>query len=316
MKPAIDLPDDPALPGVGAIRALGLARAIPALGLDGRGIELALRGYTPGSRATIAACAGNRRFVVKAYAADPASEAEAYRALAAGLGGDSGARVPPLLVCDHDFRVLVIGWLDGATTHELLKTGQGERAGELGARWLERAFSLPVPLGQQLGAGYVLCEAGRSVTELVAADPTLRVAASAVGEALADSQPSDGVPRLVHGALYDRHVLDQDDAVGVIDWRHFGRAAGTRRRHVLGHGDANRAARRGRGAGGGERSSGVSGRDAAVLGRRRPGLVPGSGVAASRPASAEAAQGRLARAGSGAPGRSRPAAEVDPRRFL
>ncbi|PYO69838.1 MAG: hypothetical protein DMD69_01580, partial [Gemmatimonadetes bacterium] len=94
--------------------------------------------------------------------------------------------------------------------------------GELGARWLERAFSLPVPLGQQLGAGYVLCEAGRSVTELVAADPTLRAAASAVGEALADSQPSDGVPRLVHGALYDRHVLDQDDAVGVIDWRHFG----------------------------------------------------------------------------------------------
>src|SRR5881396_1996078 len=85
MKPAIDLPDDPALPGVGAIRALGLARAIPALGLDGRGIELALRGYTPGSRATIAACAGNRRFVVKAYAADPASEARVYRALAAGL---------------------------------------------------------------------------------------------------------------------------------------------------------------------------------------------------------------------------------------
>jgi len=222
MKPAIDLPDDPALPGVGAIRALGLARAIPALGLDGRGIELALRGYTPGSRATIAACAGNRRFVVKAYAADPASEARVYRALAAGLGGDSGARVPPLLVCDHDFRVLVIGWLDGATTHELLKTGQGERAGELGARWLERAFSLPVPLGQALGAGHVLCEAGRSVTELVAVDPTLRAAASAVGEALADSQPSDGVPRLVHGALYDRHVLDQDDAVGVIDWRHFG----------------------------------------------------------------------------------------------
>src|SRR5205809_761915 len=193
MKPAIDLPDDPALPGVGAIRALGLARAIPALGLDGRGIELALRGYTPGSRATIAACAGNRRFVVKAYAADPASEARVYRALAAGLGGDSGARVPPLLVCDHDFRVLVIGWLDGATTHELLKTGQGERAGELGARWLERAFSLPVPLGQALGAG-------------------------------------------------------------------------------------------------GARTSGVSGRDAAVLGRRRPDLVPGSGLAASRPASAEAAQ--------------------------
>ncbi len=222
MKPATDLPDDPALPGVGAIRALGLARAIPALGLDGRGVELVLRGYTPGSRATIEVREEQRHFVVKAYTADPAAEAGLYQALAAGLGGDSGTRVPPLLAWDHDFRVLVIGWLDGATTHELLKTGQGERAGELAARWLERAFSLPVPLGQALGAGHVLCEAGRSVTELVAVEPTLRAAASAVGEALADSQPSDGVPRLVHGALYDRHVLDQDDAVGVIDWRHFG----------------------------------------------------------------------------------------------
>src|SRR5206468_3247206 len=108
---------------------------------------------------------------------------------------------------------------------------------ELAARWLERAFSLPVHLGQQLGAGHVLCEAGRSVTELVAADPTIRAAASAVGEALADSQPSDGVPRLVHGALYDRHLLDQDDAVGDRLATFRTGTAGTRRRHVLGHGD-------------------------------------------------------------------------------
>src|SRR5207245_538266 len=105
------------------------------------------------------------------------------------------------LVCDQDFRVLVIGWLDGATTHELLKTGQGERAEELAARWLERACSLPVPLGQQLGTGHVLCEAGRGVTEVVAAHPTLRAAASAVGEALGHSQPSDGVARVVGGAV-------------------------------------------------------------------------------------------------------------------
>src|SRR5437867_11218184 len=167
MKPAIDLPDDPALPGVGAIRALGLARAIPALGLDGRGIELALRGYTPGSRATIAACAGNRRFVVKAYAADPASEAEAYRALAAGLGGDSGARVPPLLVCDHDFRVLVIDRLHGASTHELLKTGQGVRAVVMASSWLELSSSLPMLLVLALVVGWMLSCTGRIVIELV-----------------------------------------------------------------------------------------------------------------------------------------------------
>jgi len=222
MKPAIDLPDDPALPGVGAIRALGLARAIPALGLDGRGVELVLRSYTPGSRATIEVRAEHRHFVVKAYTADPAAEAGLYQAVAAGLGGDSGTRVPPLLAWDHDFRVLVIGWLDGVTAHELIKRGQGERAGELAARWLERARSLPVRLGAPCGAGHVLCNAGRWVTDLVATDAGLGAAATVVGEALADSQPTEGVPRLVHGALYDRHVLDQGDGPGVIDWRRFG----------------------------------------------------------------------------------------------
>src|SRR5216117_1021526 len=95
MKPATDLPYDPALPGVGAIRALGLARAIPALGLDGRGVELVLRGYTPGSRATIEVRAEQRHFVVKAYTADPAAEAGLYQALAAGLAGTRGPGCRP-----------------------------------------------------------------------------------------------------------------------------------------------------------------------------------------------------------------------------
>ena len=95
MKPTTVLPDDPALPGLVAIRASGLARAIPALGLEDRSIDLVLRGYTPGSRATIETRAGQRSFVVKAYAHDPAPEAELYETLAAGLAGESGVRVPP-----------------------------------------------------------------------------------------------------------------------------------------------------------------------------------------------------------------------------
>src|SRR3989441_11545032 len=76
-----------------------------------------------------------------------------YQALgAAGLAGDSGARVPPLLAWDHDLRVLVIGWLDGPTAHDLVKQGQGRHAGELAAQWARRTASLPVKLGLPVGA--------------------------------------------------------------------------------------------------------------------------------------------------------------------
>src|SRR5206468_9054343 len=54
-------------------------------------VELALRGYTPRSRATFEVRVGRHRFAVKAYANDPGREAALYKALgAAGLAGVSG----------------------------------------------------------------------------------------------------------------------------------------------------------------------------------------------------------------------------------
>src|SRR5436853_146583 len=160
MGPTAALPHDPRLPGLVATRCSGLARAIPALGLpqEGGGVELVLCGYHPGARATLDARVGQRRFAVKTFADDPAPEAALYQALgAAGLAGDSGARVPPLLAWDHDLRVLVIGWLEGPTTHELVKQGQGRRAGELAAQWVQRTVSLPV----ELDAGMFLATLSR-----------------------------------------------------------------------------------------------------------------------------------------------------------
>ena len=125
MKPTTVLPDDPALPGLAAIRVAGLARAVPALGLDGGSVELVLRAYQPGSHATLEARAARRRFAVKAYADDPAPEAALYEAIAAGLVGDSRIRVPPLLARERDLRLLVVAWLEGPTAHELLRRGQG-----------------------------------------------------------------------------------------------------------------------------------------------------------------------------------------------
>src|SRR5439155_26308249 len=114
MRLASDLPDDPALPGLEAIRAVGLAASLPVLGLEGCSVELLLRRYHRGVRAAFEARAGHRRLAVKAYAEDPSSEAELYLAFAqAGLAADLRIRVPPLLAWDRDLRVVVTGWLEG-----------------------------------------------------------------------------------------------------------------------------------------------------------------------------------------------------------
>src|SRR2546430_7974548 len=132
LKATSEVPDDPALPALATMRAAGAAGAIRAPGLGDGPIEFSLRSYSPGSRATFEACAGDRRVAVKAYAEDPSPEAELYEALAAaGLAGDSGVRVAPLLTWDRDLRVLVNGWLEGPTANQLVKCRQGRRAGAL-----------------------------------------------------------------------------------------------------------------------------------------------------------------------------------------
>lgn len=223
MTATTNIPNDRALPAIVATLAAGLASAIPALALEDRNADLLLRGYTPGKRATFELRAGHHRFAVKAYAEDPALEAALYEALAAeGLAGNSGVRVPPLLARDSALRVLVIGWLEGPTAKELVEAGQGKHAGELAARWLRRAASLPVKFGPPIGAARILDKARHWVAALVAVDPALGTAATAVAGILARTQPRESTPHLVHGSLYARHILDLGDDPGVIDWERFG----------------------------------------------------------------------------------------------
>jgi hypothetical protein len=218
-----DLPVDPALPGLSAIRAKGLAGALPELGLGDRPVELRLCSHAPGSRATFEVRAAHRRFAIKLYADDAAPEAELYGALTrAGLAGDRGARVPRLLTWERDLGVLVLGWLEGEPANQLIKDGQGARAGELAALWLRRAAALPVTVGPPCGAGRMLYQAGVSVAALSSVDPGLGAAARVVARSLGRGQPREGAPRLVHGTLYARHILDLGDGPGVIDWQQFG----------------------------------------------------------------------------------------------
>jgi aminoglycoside phosphotransferase (APT) family kinase protein len=223
MKPTAEIPDDPALPGLTAIRAKGLAAAVPALGLGPGPVELVLRGYTRGARATFEARVDGRRFAFKALADDPGPEAELYQALgAAGLTGETAPRAPRLLAWAPDLRVLVISWLDGQPASELIKNGLGRRAGELAAAFLWRAASLPIKLGPSCGPGDLLYQVGKAVAELAAADAGVGDAAKRVARVLKGTQPKNGSPRLVHGTLYARHILDLGDGPGVIDWQRYG----------------------------------------------------------------------------------------------
>ena len=223
MRTTSEIPDDPALPALVAIRASGLAGAIPCLGLEGCPVRLELRRYHPACRATLEARVGYRRLAVKAYADDPADEVRLYQALAAaGLAGDSGIRAPSLLAWDRELRVLVISWLEGPTAQQLVERGLGRRAGELAASWLRHAASLSVKFGPPFGAVRRLEQARKWADALSAAVPSLGNAATGLIGLLARTQPKEGSPRLVHGSLYAHHVLDLGDGPGLIDWQKSG----------------------------------------------------------------------------------------------
>ncbi len=216
------LPDDADLPGLMAIKTLGLARAIPALDLPEGPVELINRGYTEGSRITLEARAGQRRFAVKSYAGDPSDEAALYEHLAsAGLTTASGCCAPPLLLWERPLRVLVIGWLEGPSAEDLLLSGQGARAGELAAMWLQRIARLPIQAGPAYVPEPILSGKQRGIAALAGGDSALGVSAVALADKLDRSRPKPRFSRLVHGTFYTRHIFDLGNGPGVIDWQRF-----------------------------------------------------------------------------------------------
>ncbi len=212
------LPDDPALPGLMAIRELGLARALPALHLPDEPIELINRAYTAGERITLEARVGQRRIAVKAYADDPASEALLYQTLAdAGLSVASECRAPPLLLWQRELRVLAIGWLEGPNAEQLILSGQGARAGELAAMWLRRMAKIEV----RLGPSYLPERAASIKGARLISDAILGKTATTLAERLDRTQPNASNRHLVHGTFYSHHVIDLGDGAGVIDWQRY-----------------------------------------------------------------------------------------------
>ncbi|HYY48670.1 MAG TPA: aminoglycoside phosphotransferase family protein [Thermoplasmata archaeon] len=221
-KGSLQIPSDPSLPALGILRSTDLADAIPGIRLGDGPVELRLCNHVPGSRATFEVRAGDRRFAVKFYTEDPAPEARLYERLAkVGLGSDSGARAPRLVTWDSELKMVAMTWLEGPTANHILREGQGARAGHLAAQWLWHATRRRVKLGPPRGRTYMLYQAGLAAGALGAANPSLGAAAKGVAKMLFQEKLRERV-NLVHGTLYDRHILDLGDGPGVIDWQQFG----------------------------------------------------------------------------------------------
>ena len=230
MKPTREIPHDPALPGLEAIRAHGLEAVLPGLGLSGP-VDLLLRGYTPGKRATLEARSGSRHVAVKCCAGSGAAGPEvrlyeelAARGLAAPVGASAGqaVRVPALLAWNDSLSVMATGWLDGPSLNELVKAGRGQRAGELAACWFRRVASLSWTDGESYGPEHLLRKAPGWAATLAARDAVLGSQACDVARALGGTAPPAVIPHLVHGTLYARHIVDLGDGPGLIDWDAFG----------------------------------------------------------------------------------------------
>jgi hypothetical protein len=208
------------LPALGAMRERGVSEAMPYLDLGTGAVEVALRGYTQGKRATLEVRSADRRYAVKAFSQPPELDSQLYAALA---GGSGVVHIPRLAGWDPELCLMAIEWLEGPTLSSVIKSGQGRRAGELAAAWILGARDLHVTLGPHLGAESMLARAYKWADGLGAADHELGVAASAVARRLVASQPVEGPNQLLHGSLYDRHLLDMGDGrPGLIDWDCFG----------------------------------------------------------------------------------------------
>jgi len=216
------LPDDPALPALTAIAKSGVRAALSFLDLGSGDVQLSMRGYSKGKRMTLELRSADRRMALKAHSTHPDLEVELYTALA---GGTAGVHVPHLLGWDRDLRVFALEWLEGPTLLALIHRGEGKRAGEFAATWLRAAAAMPVRFGPHHGARSLLAKASKWADHLGAADESLGKVASSVARRLAATQPVERAIRLVHGSLYDRHILDLGDGPGLIDWDCFGQGS-------------------------------------------------------------------------------------------
>jgi aminoglycoside phosphotransferase (APT) family kinase protein len=220
------LPEDPGIPALAAMREQGVGSVLRAagVGFDGGTIELAQ--HHPGLRCTLIAGTGEGRLVVKAYPnrTQAAAVAELLQGLrAAGLASGVAPTAPPLVAFDAPLSLLVTRWIEGPSARELVVRGEGSRAGQLAAEWLQAVSKLELDAGRLFGPERAVKDAGKSAAAIADADAALGRQAAAVVAAMEEQSPSGDRVAVSNGSFRPKHVLDLADGPGVIDWDGFRR---------------------------------------------------------------------------------------------
>lgn len=219
------LPDDPGIPALRALAAEGFGPVLSRAGVSDDVEKVRLVGHQPG-RCTFEVTCGEGRVALKAYSPARAPALDLCEWLEGeGLASGRAPTVPPVIASSHSLGLLVMGWLDGASGHDLIEGGRATRAGELAAEWLRVESGLSVGLGRSYGPDAALQEVARWTRKIGRVDSVLGAEASAVMTGLRAAPPPNGHEGVRHGDFSPEHVLDLGNGPGVIDWDSFRQGA-------------------------------------------------------------------------------------------
>jgi hypothetical protein len=219
------LPDDPGIPALRALAAVGFGQVLTRAGMSDEVEKVRLVSHQPG-RCTFEVTCGGRRVALKAYSPARAAALDLCEWLESeGLASGRPPTVPPIIARSHSLGLLVMGWLEGVSGRDLIQGGRATRAGELAAEWLRAESGLTVELGRRYGPDHALQEVARWARKIGRVDSELGAEASAVHAGLRAARPRNGYEGVRHGDFSPEHVLDLGDGPGVIDWDSFRRGA-------------------------------------------------------------------------------------------
>jgi hypothetical protein len=219
------LPHDPGIPALRALAAEGFGPLLSRAGVSDDVEEVRLVGHQPG-RCTFEVTCGEGRMALKAYSPARAPALDLCEWLESeGLASGRAPTVPPIIARSRSLGLLVMGWLDGASGHDLIEERRATRAGELAAEWLRVESGLSVELGRSYGPDAALQEVARWTRKIGRVDSVLGAEASVVITGLRAAPRPNGHEGIRHGDFSPEHVLDLGNGPGVIDWDSFRRGA-------------------------------------------------------------------------------------------
>ncbi len=218
----LTLEPDNRIPALDAIADRGLDAVLDEAGIPGPVENVRLLRPPSRSRRVLYVEANGRPLVVKLFRRDPRPLAGLLERLAPDQSRPGEALLaPPLIAFSRPLRLVATAYLLGPTADQLVRSGSGDRAGDLAGALLERINELPIELGKRYGPDEFLETARKWTDELGQPEIRLASAAEACLERLERARPTKVRYALAHGSFRVRHIFDVGGGAAAIDWDGF-----------------------------------------------------------------------------------------------